>query len=180
MKTDRYVRPKWHKALCMFGFVASISHINFLAEEISQTFKLISSDFNIPTPVLGFTLFAFGNCIGDIVNNLMIAKMGFSGMAVGACFGGPMLNILLGVGIGTLYANLKHGKDYEISLSPSLISSSFYLLIILLISMISIPLNGNFCFLMKGWKGDKKYGILLIICYILGTTVNIVLSFKGI
>jgi solute carrier family 24 (sodium/potassium/calcium exchanger), member 6 len=54
-----------------------------------QTFGII---FGVKPSVLGLTIFAFGNSIGEFVTNYSLAKMGSTTMAITACFGGPMLS----------------------------------------------------------------------------------------
>ena len=36
---------------------------------------------------MGLSLLAWGNSIGDLVNNIAVSKAGYSNMAVSACFG---------------------------------------------------------------------------------------------
>jgi Ca2+/Na+ antiporter len=45
--------------------------------------------------ILGVTLLAWGNSIADFIANLAVAKQGYPQMAIAACFGGPLLSILL-------------------------------------------------------------------------------------
>ena len=68
---------------------------------------------NISDGILGITLLAWGNSIGgtyvytvvmvrsclpplsDAVANVTMARQGFPRMAIGACYGGPLLSILI-------------------------------------------------------------------------------------
>lgn len=56
----------------------------------------------ISNAILGLTVLAWGNSIGDFVSNLTVAKQGFPRMAVGAAYGGPALNILIGIGLSCI------------------------------------------------------------------------------
>jgi len=89
--------------------------------------------------------------------------MGFS-----ACFGGPMLNILLGVGISGSYIISQSAKPYELPLSPTLLVNGFGLLVILLVTVVVVPLNGFY--LTRAW------GIFLVCCYAVLLTVTIVVE----
>ena len=51
--------------------------------------------FRLSSAVLGLTLLAWGNSIGDLVSDIAVAKQGFPRMAIAACFGGPLFSILL-------------------------------------------------------------------------------------
>lgn len=67
----------------------------------------IGTATGIPSSVLGLTLLAWGNSSGDLVTNLAVAKAGFPGMAIAGSYGGPLFNILLGVGLPMLYKTLR-------------------------------------------------------------------------
>jgi sodium/potassium/calcium exchanger 6 len=48
------------------------------------------------------TVFAMGNSIGDLVSNVTMSRRGFPTMSIAACFAGPLMNILLTMGISGL------------------------------------------------------------------------------
>ena len=89
--------------------------------------------------------------------------MGFS-----ACFGGPMLNILLGVGISGSYVISQTAKPYEIDVSTTLYVSSFGLLFLLAATLVFVPLNNYYL--------TRRWGILLIATYTVIMIVNIVVE----
>lgn len=91
--------------------------------------------------------------------------MGFS-----ACFGGPMLNILIGVGISGSYVITHSGEPYHLPLSPTLITNGFGLLAILFITVIVVPLNG---FYLK-----RVWGIFLVCCYVALVATTIFVELK--
>ena len=92
--------------------------------------------------------------------------MGFS-----ACFGGPMLNILLGVGISGLYIIQQTSKPYDLPFTATLIVSTIGLLALLLTTMIVVPLNGYFL--------PRTWGIFLIASYTIIMAINVVVEVKG-
>ncbi|KAJ3057409.1 hypothetical protein HK097_007588 [Rhizophlyctis rosea] len=63
-----------------------------IANEVVGLLETIGLIAGVSESVLGLTVFAMGNSIGDFITNLSIARMGYPAMAVGACFGGPMLS----------------------------------------------------------------------------------------
>lgn len=87
--------------------------------------------------------------------------MGFS-----ACFGGPMLNILLGVGISGTYVIRQTGKPYPLEFSTTLVITSTGLLTLLISTLIFVPWNGYFL--------PRKWGFALIVAYVVLMTANIV------
>lgn len=93
-------------------------------------------------------------------------------MAIAACFGGPMLNILLGVGLSgsyMIYSN--NGEAYHIEMGRTLIVSGIGLLLILVTTLIAVPLNGY-------WM-NQRLGACLIGAYacVLTTTVAVEVFF---
>lgn len=89
--------------------------------------------------------------------------MGFS-----ACFGGPMLNILLGVGVSGSYVISQTAEPYEIDVSNTLYVSSFGLLFLLAATLVFVPLNDYYL--------TRRWGILLIATYTMIMIVNIVVE----
>lgn len=92
--------------------------------------------------------------------------MGFS-----ACFGGPMLNMLLGVGISGSYIIHQTGQPYELYFSTTLLVSTIGLMTLLLATIIFVPLNGYFI--------TRAWGFFLIICYVVIMTVNLIVEVVG-
>ena len=97
-----------------------------------QTFGFL---FGLSDAIIGITIFAMGNSLADLVANMSVAVfapiMGFS-----ACFGGPMLNILLGVGISGSYIVRQTGTPYPLHFSPSLVITGMGLLALLLATLL--------------------------------------------
>jgi sodium/potassium/calcium exchanger 6 len=92
--------------------------------------------------------------------------MGFS-----ACFGGPMLNILLGVGISGSYVIHTTAKPYRLHFSNTLFVSAVGLLALLVTTMIFVPLNNYFL--------PRKWGVFLICFYVVIMTINVVVEVLG-
>ncbi len=46
--------------------------------------------------VLGLTVLAWGNSIGDFSTNMAMARKGLANMALTACYAGPVFNLLVG------------------------------------------------------------------------------------
>ena len=165
--------PRLRYLLCFAGFVVAISWISTIAGEVVGILKAFGVIFGISDAILGLTIFAVGNSLGDLVADITVARLGFPVMALSACFGGPMLNILLGIGIGGLYTTLSRGKSvYRIEVSSTLVISAATLLLILLVLLVWVPLNG--------WMMSRRIGWTLVAIWLLSTVANVAVEVTGV
>ncbi|ONH65896.1 Sodium/potassium/calcium exchanger 6, mitochondrial [Cyberlindnera fabianii] len=154
--------------LSCFGFFISINWISTIATELISIIKFFAVYFDISDAILGVTVFAIGNSLGDFISNFTIAKMGFPIMALSACFGGPLLNILLGIGGSALYVIPTSGENIKLHISWTLIISAVTLLINLVFLLLAVPANG--------WYMDKTIGVTMIGLWSCATLVCVVLE----
>jgi len=185
MTTTNSKPPKYRFLLCFLGFVVSIAWISTIANEVVGVLKAFGVILGISDAILGLTIFAVGNSLGDLVADVTVARLGYPVMALSACFGGPMLNILLGIGVSGLYmtmkeANHKHEKHpgkkvkykpYEIEVSGTLMVSAITLLVTLVGLLVAVPMNK--------WVMSKKIGWGLIILWCISTVVNLAVEISG-
>ncbi|ODA82962.1 hypothetical protein RJ55_01471 [Drechmeria coniospora] len=186
LTTSESARPRFHYLLCFLGFIISIAWISTIAGEVVGVLKAFGVIIGISEALLGLTVFAAGNSIGDLVADITVARLGYPVMALSACFGGPMLNILLGIGIGGVMmmiqrANHKHKKHpdrpvrygpYKVQVGGTLMISSITLLIMLVLLLIIVPMNK--------WILSRKIGWGLIALWTLSTIVNVIVEATGI
>ncbi|KAK5460971.1 hypothetical protein LTS15_003034 [Exophiala xenobiotica] len=177
--------PKYRPLFCFMGFAVAIAWISTIANEVVGVLKAFGVILGISDAILGLTIFAVGNSLGDLVADITVAKLGYPVMALSACFGGPMLNILLGIGIGGMYMTIKNAshkhakhpqkpikyKPYQLDVSTTLMISGVTLLVTLVGLLIVVPLNG--------WRMDRKIGIGLIALWALSTVGNVVVEVLG-
>lgn len=175
----RRLPPAWRTFLALLGFLVAISWIATIAEEVVSLLKTLGVILNISDSLLGLTVFAVGNSLGDLVADITVARLGYPVMALSACFGGPMLNILLGIGLGGLYMTLHGGTHkrhneivsptrvpYEIAISKVLVISGATLLVVLVGLLIVVPLNH--------WRMDRKIGWGLVVVWCVSTLGNVI------
>lgn len=91
----------------VLGFVMSICWIAFTADFVIDLLWIIGLILSIPRSLLGLTLLAVGNCVGDMNANVAMCKKGFGEMAVTASFAGPVFNVLFGIGVSLTYSLLQ-------------------------------------------------------------------------
>ncbi|KAJ9191883.1 hypothetical protein DTO164E3_8630 [Paecilomyces variotii] len=159
--------------LALLGFLVAISWIATIATEVVSLLKTFGVILDISDSLLGLTVFAVGNSLGDLVADVTVARLGYPVMALSACFGGPMLNILLGIGLGGLYMTLnsKSGmstttSEYNVNISKTLVISGSTLLVTLVGLLVIVPLNR--------WKMDRKIGWGLVALWCVSTVGNVI------
>lgn len=180
-------RPKpYNTILSLAGFAVSIAWISTIAGQVVALLKAFAIILNMSHAILGLTVFAVGNSLGDLVADITVARLGYPVMALSACFGGPLLNILLGIGLsgtwilvrGAEHRHQKHpGKEikfrsYEVEVSGTLIVSGITLLVTLVGLLIAVPLNK--------WVLSKKIGWALIALWCVSTVLNVVFEVLGV
>ncbi|KAG8971781.1 hypothetical protein FRB90_010392 [Tulasnella sp. 427] len=154
----------------LMGFVVAMVWIMAIADEVVRVLQTFGFIFGLSDAIVGLTVFAIGNSLADLIANLAVARfapiMGFS-----ACFGGPMLNMLIGIGVsGTVVLRQTGQPFYAIDFSTTLLVSSIGLLALLLTTMIFVPLNGYLL--------SKRWGIFLICSYIAIMVTNVVVEIR--
>ncbi|ODQ60152.1 hypothetical protein WICANDRAFT_62715 [Wickerhamomyces anomalus NRRL Y-366-8] len=158
---------KVFKICCaLLGFGISVSWISTIAAELISIIKFFALLLNLSDAILGITIFAIGNSLGDFISNFTIARMGFPMMALSACFGGPLLNILLGIG-GSGLLIIPINGPIELKLSKTLIVSGIGLFINLLFLLIAVPLNRFEMNKVTGWFMVGLWCITTSICVII-------------
>ncbi|XP_064651702.1 mitochondrial sodium/calcium exchanger protein-like [Lineus longissimus] len=150
-------QPKYHWVFAYVAFIVSIFWIYTIANEIVNLLQSFGVVFNISDAVLGLTLLAWGNSIGDLISDTVSARQGFPRMAISACFGGPLFNILLGIGLPFTIATIKSGGRYDIKFSFIQMILCGFLALSLLSTLIIMPL--------RKFHFTRGYGIYLIILY---------------
>ena len=85
--------------LLSISFLMGSLWIYLIAGELVSVIEYLGEIWKIPSSLLGLTLLAWGNSLGDLITNVSIAKAGLGQMAIAGCFGGPTFNLLIGLGL---------------------------------------------------------------------------------
>ncbi|XP_045173122.2 mitochondrial sodium/calcium exchanger protein-like isoform X3 [Mercenaria mercenaria] len=163
------VQPKYHAGFAYLGFVVAVIWIYSIANEIVNILQTFGVVFNISNAILGLTLLAWGNSIGDFIADTVMARQGFPRMGISACFGGPLFNLLLGIGIPFTIATVKQG-DYHIQITLEEVVLAGFLALSLISSLIIIPLSR--------FRMSRGWGIYLVILYVVFLVVAILTETK--
>ncbi|XP_043831343.1 mitochondrial sodium/calcium exchanger protein isoform X2 [Dromiciops gliroides] len=151
--------PRFHWVFAFLGFFVSALWINAAATEVVNILRSLGIIFQLSNTVLGLTLLAWGNSIGDVISDLTLAQQGYPRMAFAACFGGIIFNILVGVGLGCVLEISRNHIDVKLETDGLLVwILAGALGFSLLFTFISVPLQ---CFHL-----NKVYGFCLLFFYL--------------
>jgi len=151
LTAERKKAPIYNPILVTFAFVMCMAWIFFAADNLVKFLEVVGSTLTIPPSVLGITILAWGNSIGDMIANVVIARGGYATMAISASYASPLLNALIGLGMSFVFnttksfisgtnKNLWSGPCFLTPSDPALTVTFIFLIIILLSSLICVPI----------------------------------------
>jgi len=175
LTTNSYEAPIYSGILATLGFASAINWMNIEANEVVAILESFGYIFNLDTALLGLTILAIGNSVGDLVADTTVAKTGRPEMGVASTFGSSLLNDVLGLGISLTAWCINH---YPSSFSFDIHSSNFakvklswiFLCVSLFTSLIVFPVTK--------FNPPKIYGISLVLLYVLFMTITILEQVK--
>ncbi|KAJ2616469.1 hypothetical protein H4S08_000777 [Coemansia sp. RSA 1365] len=157
---------------CLVGFLSGLAWVSLIADEIVSITQALGLILGLSEEILGLTIIGFGNSLGDLVTNLTLARMGYPMMALSACFGGPMLCLLLGVGVaacGNITRSGPKGGSFEIPMtSPTVLVSTVCLLLNSLLFLVFIP--------RQNYHMTRAVGFAALSVYCIGMAANFYLE----
>lgn len=154
------------------GFASSILLIITTSSYLITILKNIGIIFRISESLLGLTILALGNSMGDLISNLTLAELDLSVIGINACFGSPLLYILVGIGINGIVVNIQNRSQYmTLKIDTNFKMSSFGLVVMLVFYAIAIPING--------WFIDRKIGLVGVLWWGFITGINVYLETSG-
>ncbi|CAH1802112.1 unnamed protein product [Owenia fusiformis] len=170
--TSKYDQPPiYHWLFAYIGFLIAIIWIYTICNEIVNILESYGVVFNISKAILGLTLLAWGNSVGDLIANTVMARKGEPRMGFAACFGGPTFNLLLGVGIPFTIRFIRRRATDEIvkfTLQQTILCAGVWAS--MLFSIVVVP--------VLKFKVSKIYGICLFILYISFLTIALLAETK--
>ncbi|XP_076336209.1 mitochondrial sodium/calcium exchanger protein-like isoform X2 [Tachypleus tridentatus] len=156
--SSNHTPPVYHWIFGYVGFGVSVTWIYTLANEIVSLLQAAGILMNLSDAVLGLTVLAWGNSLGDLVSNMSVARMGFPQMGFSACVGGPLLNLLLGFGLSYTLTLAEAGHSVKVQFTRQIELLYGTLTTSLVSTFIILPL---FKFRVK-----HVYGVYLLLIYL--------------
>ncbi len=161
--------------LVVFAFLTSVSWIINVANEIVTLLETLGLLLDVSSSILGLTVLAWGNSLGDLIADVTVAKEGYPAMAMGGVFAGPLFNLLIGLGLSLLVGTGKApGGVLEVQSGARtnriVIACFAFLGFGLLLTIVVVPLSG-FVF-------SRKYGLVLFAVYLAYMVTCFVLQFE--
>ncbi|XP_057437769.1 cation/calcium exchanger 1-like [Lotus japonicus] len=154
------------------GFAMSITWTYILAQELVSLLVSIGNIIGISPSILGLTVLAWGNSLGDLIaNGAMALNGGAAGaqMAVSGCYAGPMFNTLMGLGFPlVLSAWSEHPEPYVIPKDNSLYQTILFLMGGVLWALVILP--------KKNMRLDKALGAGLLSVYLCFLFIRIAMA----
>jgi sodium/potassium/calcium exchanger 6 len=145
--------------LSLYGFFIAATWIDVIGNYLVSLLQFLGIICRIPAPILGVTVLAWGNSLGDLSANLAMARKGAPDMATTANFAGPSFNLLVGMGCGflSLQHKLHSTSIFPVSLTQSIrIGFSFNILNCLLIII---------CAICCQWRIPHRYSYVFFVLY---------------
>ncbi|GMR45847.1 hypothetical protein PMAYCL1PPCAC_16042, partial [Pristionchus mayeri] len=173
LATSAEKEPRFYKiSFSLLGFVMSVSWMYAISNEVVDAVTMIGVVTGIDQAILGLTVIAWANCVGDLVSDSSVARQGFPRMGMAAATGGPLFNVLIGFGLPFTIAKIKGDTvPFQLSLEgSSLVMVTFMFISLIFTSVNLIIFRGHF---------RRIYGFLLIAIYI-AFLVFVILSSTGV
>ncbi|KAF5770298.1 putative sodium/calcium exchanger membrane region [Helianthus annuus] len=125
------------------GFLMSVTWTYITAEELVSLLQSLGTIVGISPSVLGLTVLAWGNSLGDLATNVAMAMQdGPNGarIAIAGCYAGPVFNIFVGLGFSFVIACwLDYPASYVVPENPYLCETIGFLIGGLLWALVVLP-----------------------------------------
>lgn len=152
------LRPRKNLVFAIIASIQAIIWLQFTAGEVVSIFESLGTVWRVPRELLGATLLSLLETIPDLLLVLSLSRAGNHTTALGACFGGPVFNLLLSMALPLTIAAGIHGQvPYSISWSTATLILAT--IVFITATMILVPYTFH-------WSVPKSFGYLCIFVYV--------------
>lgn len=177
--SDKSNPPRKFKFLWLTeAFFLSIIWTYILAQELISLLVSLGIILGIRHSIMGLTVLAWGNSLGDLVSNVTLARNGGPGgaqTAISGCYAGPIFNIIVGLGLSLTFATWAiYPSSFVISSKDSSLYETFGFLMVGLIWALVVATHRNM-------RLDKFLGgglLAIYLCFIILKVVRTVGSLE--
>ncbi|CAA3025518.1 cation/calcium exchanger 5 [Olea europaea var. sylvestris] len=151
------------------AFVMSVFWISSVAGELLNCLVALGLLLELSPALLGLTVLAWGNSVGDLVADVAVAKAGQPAMAMAGCFAGPMFNMLFGLGTALVIqtANV-YPEAYKLHFHLSIVVAFVFLLLSLMGSLLVVTWHR--------FRVPRFWGFCLVGLYIVFMGVSLIIA----
>ncbi|XP_072988429.1 cation/calcium exchanger 1-like [Typha latifolia] len=152
---------------CLFpwlagGFLMSMIWTYMIARELVSLLVSVGRIVGISPAILGLSVLAWGNSLGDLIANIAMAVHGgIDGVqiAISGCYAGPIFNTVVGLGLSLVLASWNvHPSPFVIPQDSSLFQTLGFLIGGLLWALFILP--------RREMKLDRVLGVGLLALYL--------------
>lgn len=151
------------------AFVMSVFWISTTAGELLNCLAALGVLLKLPAALLGLTVLAWGNSVGDLVADVALAKAGQPLLAMAGCFAGPMFNMLVGLGTALVIQTANsYPEAYQLQFHIGIVIAFVFLLFSLMGSLLVI--------IWYRFRVPRFWGFCLVLLYIVFMAASLLMA----
>eukprot|EP00541_Cyclophora_tenuis_P007280 CAMPEP_0116554354 /NCGR_PEP_ID=MMETSP0397-20121206/7548_1 /TAXON_ID=216820 /ORGANISM="Cyclophora tenuis, Strain ECT3854" /LENGTH=254 /DNA_ID=CAMNT_0004079511 /DNA_START=28 /DNA_END=790 /DNA_ORIENTATION=- len=153
--------------LALYGFIVAATWIDFVADHLVDLLQFIGIVCRIPGSIMGLTILAWGNSMGDLSADVTMARKGLANMAMTACFAGPVFNILVGLGWGfSSLSSLTDQADVSVSMNAAILTGFLFIIV----NTLLLVFLGSWLY---GGQIPRAYGYSMLVIYMVYVVTSV-------